>query len=201
GRLLKRVIEICEELEAENDILQTKLLMMHNELEQQNAKAAQQIYSYLQSRLPQIDEPLTRADIQYLFACFHAQKGETEASLSHLHECLKSARKGRNFKLIGQARILRFIQLGLCPDKDRAELSRILRYLKRGGSELEASDHLLKLYQIHTALLHQSRHRRRLLRMLDLYRKARNPGRYRAVRALLEQTSGATKNPVPAYQT
>src|SRR5262249_52865325 len=83
----------------------------------------------------------------------------------------------------------------------RAELSRILRYLKRGGSELEASDHLLKLYQIHTALLHQSRHRRRLLRMLDLYRKARNPGRYRAVRALLEQTSGATKNPVPAYQT
>ncbi|HET6267043.1 MAG TPA: tetratricopeptide repeat protein, partial [Acidobacteriota bacterium] len=42
GRLLKRVIEICEELEAENDILQTKLLMMHNELEQQNAKAAQQ---------------------------------------------------------------------------------------------------------------------------------------------------------------
>jgi transcriptional regulator with GAF, ATPase, and Fis domain len=183
-RLLKRTIQICEELKAEGDILQTKMILLFHELDQGNYRDAHSRVTFLEQRLHESSEPLTEAEIHHLLAYYYGFLNETAKAKAHLKKSLSIGRKIQHYKLIGKNLILGLIFRNVAPRQDDPDLRKAISQFKKSKNHLEFADYLLKLYQAYPALLKEKFHLKKLRWMESLYRKLHIRPRLSAVRNL-----------------
>ncbi|MCI0414018.1 sigma 54-interacting transcriptional regulator [bacterium] len=183
-RLLKRTIQICEELKADGDILQTKMILLFHELDQGNYRDAHSRVSSLEQRLPELSEPLTEAEIHHLLAYYYGFLNETTKAKTHLKKSLSIGRKIQHYKLIGKNLILSLIFRNAAPRQDDPDLRKAISHFKKSKNHLEFADYLLKFYQAYPVLLKEKFHLKKLHWMESLYRKLHIRPRLSAVRNL-----------------
>ena len=106
-RLLQRVLEICSELHADGDILQTRMILLMNELEQKNYRQAKPIAEWLEGRLSSVEEPMATAEIHYLLGHYYGYINEGAKAEKHLQEALRISRRIHYYKLMGMCLILK----------------------------------------------------------------------------------------------
>jgi transcriptional regulator with GAF, ATPase, and Fis domain/tetratricopeptide (TPR) repeat protein len=189
-RLLKRTLEICEELKAEGDILQTKMILLFHHLDQGNYREAQPVVRFLEQRLDEIKEPLTEAEIHHLLAYYYGFLNDLTKAGVHLKQSLSTGRRIRHYKLIGKNKILSLIFRGTPPRQDDREFARAISNFRKSKNQLEFADYLLKFYRAYPALIQEKSHQRRIRWMDSLYRNLRIRPRYQAVRKLTQGRSG-----------
>ena len=196
-RLLKRTLEICRELHAEGDLLQTTMILLFHYLDQGNYREAQPLIAYLQERIEQSNEPLTQAEIHHLLAYYFGFLNESQKALDHLEKSFAIARRIQHFKLIGKNQILGLIVKRSIPRRQDRELSKAVANFRKSKNQLEFADYLLKLYQAYPALLKEKSHLTRIRWMETLYRDLHIKPRYISVRKLLRtRFSDSSKEPV-----
>ncbi|MCI0617029.1 sigma 54-interacting transcriptional regulator [bacterium] len=200
-RLLKRTIEICEELHAEADVLQTKLILLYSLLEQKNYREARSYVDFVQQRLSTLQqEPMARSEIHYLLAQYYCYTNEINEAVNHIEEALKLARKIHHYKLIGMALILRIILRNSPPSRNDADLKNAIRNFRKSRNELRFFDSMLKLYEAFPALVRDRWHSRFLVRMEKGYREILNQPRHRQLRRLARSASPNRVKPEPLYE-
>jgi transcriptional regulator with GAF, ATPase, and Fis domain/Flp pilus assembly protein TadD len=188
-RLLKRTIEICEELKAKGDVLQTRMILLFHHLEQENYRDARAHVSFLEERMEELQEPLTKAEIHHLLAYYYGFLQEKGKANKHLKESLAIGRRIKHYKLIGKNLIFSLIFRGKEPRHGDPELKRAIANFRKSRNQLEFADYLLKLYQAYPSLAKEKSHWKRIRQMDSLYRQLRIRNRHRAVRNLLRSRS------------
>lgn len=200
-RLLKRTIEICEELHAEADVLQTKMILLYSLLEQRNYLEARSYVDYVSQRLSTLQqEPMARSEIHYLLAQYYCYTNDINAAVNHVEEALKLSRKIHHYKLIGMALILRIILRSSPPFRNDADLKNAIRNFRKSRNELRFFDSMLKLYAAYPALMRDRWHSRFLIRMEKGYREILNQPRHRELRRLMRTASPNRIKPEPLYE-
>lgn len=199
ARLLKHCNEILEALNARGDIIQTLLIVLLNELEQRNFKQAESLVGLLQDLQPSVSEPMTQAEIHYLFGHYYGYINESARSTKHLQESLKLAQKIKYHKLIGKNLILGLAFRSSLP-AGGGDLKRAIRSFQKARNQLEFYDYLLKLYQAHPVLLRQREHARWLKKMEVEYRAIHNRPRHNAVRQLIRNVPQQQLDVEPLYE-
>lgn len=200
-RLLKRTIEICEELHAEADVLQTKMILLYSLLEQRNYREAQSYVDYVQQRLSTLQqEPMASSEIHYLLAQYYCYTNDINEAVNHTEESLKLARKIHHYKLIGMAMILRIILRNSPPSRNDSDLKNAIRNFRKSRNELRFFDSMLKLYEAYPALIRDRWHSRLLVRMEKGYREILNQPRHRQLRRLMRAASPNRVKPEPLYE-
>ena len=196
-RLLNRTIEICEELRADGDILQTKMILMYHHLDQKNFREAQPLVSYLEERIDHSNEPLTLAEIHHLLAYYYGSLNELDKAQVHLRKSLSISRRIQHFKLTGKNLILSIIFRGSVLKRNDAEFRKAISNFKKSKNHLEFADYLLKLYQSYPELAKEKAHLKRLRWMESLYRSLHIKLRYLATRRITrERTPSGSKQVV-----
>jgi transcriptional regulator with GAF, ATPase, and Fis domain/Flp pilus assembly protein TadD len=200
-RLLKRTIEICEELHAEADILQTKMILLYSLLEQKKHRDCRQLVEFVTEKLAALtQEPMARSEIHYLLAQYYGYSDTIEQSLQHLDESLKLARKIRHYKLIGMGLILRIVFSGTLPSRGNADLTGAIRNFRKSRNELRLFDSMLKLYEAYPELLQDRWHTKFFMRMEKGYREILNRTRHRQVRRLARSATPNRVRTEPLYE-
>ena len=196
-RLLNRTIEICEDLKAEGDILQTRMILLFHLLDQGNYRKAHPLVSFLEQKVTEITEPLTEAEIHHLLAYYYGFLNEESKTKNHLLKSLSKGRRIRHYKLLGKNFILSLIFRGKAPKPEDRELSKAIAYFRKSRNQLEFADYLLKLYQAYPVLLKEKVHWKRIRWMESLYRNLHIRPRFAAVRRLMHsRSSESTIEPV-----
>lgn len=197
--LLNKTLEICEELQAEGDILQTQMIRLMNELEQKNYRQARPLAELLRDKLESVQEPMAQAEIHYLLGHYHGYINETEKAQENLDEALRLARKIRYYKLIGMSLILKLVFRNTAPQRKDRDLRRAISCFHRSQNELRLADYLLKLYQAYPALLKEREHALRLAKMEKLYRHLRHRPKHKLVRQLAMSQAQRPSDSEPMY--
>lgn len=188
-RLLRRTLQICEELHAEGDVLQTNLILLFSELEQKNFRKAQPLIEFFEKRMETLQEPMIKSEVHYLFGHYYGYLNEREKALHHIEKSLRMSKEIRYYKLSGMNLILELIFRNTLPPRNDCNLSLAIRLLRRSGNEIALSDYLLKLYQAYPALLKQKQHALWLPKMQRLYRRIKHAGKHRMVHQLTHLVS------------
>ncbi len=194
--LLKRTIEICEELKAEGDILQTKMILLFHQLDQGNYRDAHTLVTFLEERVDELREPLTGAEIHHLLAYYYGFLSETAKASVHLKKSMSIGRRIRHYKLMGKNLILSLIFRGAAPRQDDRDLRKAISNFRKSKNHLESADYLLKLYQAYPMLVKEKSHLKRIRRMESLYRSLHIRTRFQAVRKLLRARPEDSAEPV-----
>ena len=199
-RLLKRTLEICEELKAEGDVLQTKMILLFHHLDQGNFREAHSLVHFLEQRLDSLKEPLTEAEIHHLLAYYYGFLNDTTKAISHIKQSLSTGRRIRHYKLIGKNILLSLIFRGAPPRQDDRDFAKAVSNFKKSKNQLEFADYLLKFYRAYPVLAREKAHQKRLRWMESLYRSLHIRPRYQAVRRLLQPgSSGGGTSIEPVY--
>lgn len=198
GRLLRRTLEICHELHAEVEIVQTKVIQILNELEQSNYRVSQELADWLEERLS-AQEPRTASEIEYLIGWHYGYINDTKQAQKHLDHSLELAKKARHYKQIAKSLVMRQV---FCPAGkiNASELKAAFRFARISGNELEFFDHLLKMYLAHPYLLREKTHMKRLMRMEKLYRSIHHRPKHRMIRELIQSNSKRKTKVEPLYE-
>ncbi|MCI0414208.1 tetratricopeptide repeat protein, partial [bacterium] len=200
-RLLKRTIEICDELHAEADVLQTKMILLYSLLEQRNYREARPYVEYVRNKLSTLrQEPMARSEIHYLLAQYHGYINEAAEALKHIEISLKLARRIHHYKLIGMALLLRIIFRNSTPSRGDTDLKSAIRNFRKSRNELRFFDSMLKLYEAYPSLLRDRWHSRFLERMEKSYREILNRSRHRQLRRLVRAAFPSRVRPEPLYE-
>ena len=200
-RLLKRTIEICEELHAEADVLQTKMILLYSLLEQKKHRECKPLVEYVSDKLSSLpQEPMARSEIHYLLAQYSGQTEHVPDAIQHLDESLKLARKIQHYKLIGMSLILRIVLQGSVPSRGDKELRAAIRNFRKSRNELRFYDSMLKLYEAYPVLLQDRWHAKFLSRMEKGYREILNRSRHRQVRKLVRAVAPNHVRTEPLYE-
>ena len=185
GRLLKRAMEICTELGAEGDVLQTTMILLFNELQRKNYKDCRPLAEYLQKQLLAQQEPMSKAEIQYLLGHYLGFTQKAGDAFPHIEESLRLAKRIRHYKLTGQNLILRLILRNRVPSRNDPDLRQAIRNFHLSRNELESAGYFLQLYQAYPSLLREKQHRQRLVRMEKVFRNVQHRPKHRMLRQLV----------------
>ncbi len=192
-RLLKKALQIFEDQNAEQDVLQSRMILLLHYLEQGSYREAAPLVSYLQEILPGLHEPMIQCEIHHLLGYYHGFINETDSALKQIRKSLALARSIRHYKLLGKNYILGLIFINRLPRSTDPDLSKAIRNFKKSKNDLECADYLLKLYQAYPQLLKQKSHARRIRSMEELYRNLRIRIKVESVRKLIRPPVSASK--------
>ncbi len=199
-RLLKRTLELCEELHAEGDILQTKLILLVNELELKNYRSALPLMEYLSKKAPNLNDGRTQGQIHFLSAVYFVALNDGERAGKEIVKSIHLSRRLGLVSLIGQCLILRLILKDSLPRPGDPDLIRAVRYLEKNRNRVEFADSFLRLYQAYPLLLREREHVGRMTRMEKIYRGIRHRSKHRAIQRLLRAKGRAPVTIEPVYE-
>ena len=198
-RLLIRSLEIYEELHAEGDILQTKLILLLNELEQEDYKKAKPLVDSLQNQIHNLGEPRTEAEIRYLSGIYFAATGDLGRAKK---ECCRSIRVSRRigyFKLIAKNLIQKMLFRKTVPEPGSLDLRKTVRYFRLSRNKLDEGLQLLKLFQAYPELLCRKENSKKVRQMKLLFRRAGNRSCFQNAQKLLEKITMRHRSAEPSY--
>ncbi len=199
-RLLKRTLELCEELHAEGDLLQTKLILLANELELKNYRSALPLIEYLRKEVPGLNDGRTQAQIHFLAAAYFVALNDAERAGTEITKSIHLARRLGLINLIGQCLILRLILRDSLPRPGDPDLMRAIRYLEKDRNRVEFADSFLCLYQTYPLLLREREHAGRMVRMEKIYQGVRHRSKHRVIQRLLRGKGPAKAAAEPVYE-
>ncbi len=199
-RLLKRTLELCEELHAEGDLLQTKLILLANELELKNYRSAKPLIEYLSQEAPNLNDCRTQAQIHYLSAVYFVSTNDPGRANHEIIRSIKLALRIRLGSLIGQCLIVRLILKDSLPRSSDSDLKRAIRHLEKDRNRVEFADSFLKLYQSYPLLLREREHARRMAHMEKIYRRIRHRSKHRMIQRLLYGKVSGKPVAEPVYE-
>jgi transcriptional regulator with GAF, ATPase, and Fis domain len=187
-KLLKKTIEICQQLGAEGDILQTKLIFLFLLLIQRKFRDAESLVSFLERCLPDQREPMTEAEIHHLLAFYYGSINEISRALFHLRKSTLIGRRIQHFKLLGKNLILSLIFRGTPPRADDLDFRKAAHYFRKSKNQLEFADYLTLFYQTYPALSKEKLHQKRMRWMESLYLKLQIKPQLQSIRRFISES-------------